>query len=59
MVFTKATSDAYADFITIREVLEASGIEVLSGEAGDGLLTITTELDVPDVLLAELGLTRE
>lgn len=58
MTYSKATEDAYTDFVDIRAQLEAVGIEVLSGEAADGLLTITTDLQIPAELQAALGLEQ-
>jgi len=56
--YAKACADAYEDFVSARERINAAGIEVLSGAAADGMLTIETDQALSPDLLTELGLTQ-
>lgn len=58
MRYSKAVSDAYEAFVSARAALEAQGIAVLSGECAEGVLTLTTDLEIPPALLGALGLTE-
>lgn len=49
--------DAYAELFTLREVLSAATIEIQSARSEEGVLTISTDQDIPGELISELGLS--
>lgn len=49
--------DAYAELFTLREVLSAATIEIQSARSEEGVLTISTDQDIPEELISELGLS--
>lgn len=56
MDYWKECADAYAELTTIRESLAGSGIEVLSARSEEGVLTVSTDNDIPEELISALGL---
>ena len=55
--YYKEVVDAYEDFIATRELLESNNIFVLSGDIYNNVLTIKTDVVVPDTILEALNLS--
>ena len=49
--------DAYTELFTLREALISATIEIQSARSEEGILTISTDQDIPEELISELGLS--
>lgn len=57
MNYAKPCADAYAELEAIRAALSSAGVEVIAARSEEGILTISTDQDIPGELISELGLS--
>lgn len=57
MNYAKPCADACTELEAIRAAVAVAGIEVVAARSEEGVLTISTDQDIPGELASELGLS--